>query len=268
MSSEPTLFLHDHGASSYAQKVRLALREKGIPFDKKTPEGLGGGHRISGLAEANMRMEVPALEDGDFKIFDSKVILGYLEDKYPSHPLLPADPKGRAKAKMIEEVCDSQYEAINWGISEVLNASRATGEMAEKLLAAARSQTAEIHSWLASHLGNNAYFAGESFGYADLVVVPYMNRSYSYDYLPQEESLRAWRERVMQRPSCKQTYEEMQDGLKGMREAFKTAFLPGSGRRREYRDHRLEWMVKAGGLEVVEKGVREDTIRFSWPGGV
>lgn len=39
------------------------------------------------------------------------------------------------------------------------------------------------------------------------------------------------------------------------------------GRCREYRDHRLEWMIRSGGLAVVETGIRDDNIRFSWPGG-
>lgn len=41
--------------------------------------------------------------------------------------------------------------------------------------------------------------------------------------------------------------------------------LMSGGRRREYRDHRLEWMVKSGGIEVVLAGLRDDNIRFSWP---
>ncbi len=43
-------------------------------------------------------------------------------------------------------------------------------------------------------------------------------------------------------------------------------FYRTGGRRREYRDHRLEWMIRSGGIEVVLAGLREDTIRFSWPG--
>ncbi len=37
------------------------------------------------------------------------------------------------------------------------------------------------------------------------------------------------------------------------------------GRRREHRDHRLEWMVKSGGMEVVLAGLRDGNIRFPWP---
>jgi RNA polymerase-associated protein len=36
-------------------------------------------------------------------------------------------------------------------------------------------------------------------------------------------------------------------------------------RQREYRDHRLEWMVKSGGIDIVLAGLRDNTIRFSWP---
>ena len=42
-------------------------------------------------------------------------------------------------------------------------------------------------------------------------------------------------------------------------------YAPGGGRKREYRDHRLEWMLKSGGLEIVTQGLRDDNIRFSWP---
>ena len=146
----------------------MALREKGIPFDKEIPKNIGSGEQIPGLAEANPRMEVPALVDGDFKIFDSKVILQYLEDKYPEHPLLPKDPKGRAEARMIEEVCDTGYEAINWGLSEVNWSQRATGELADKLMAQANAQTKVLLDWLSSKLGDKQFFSGSSLGYADI----------------------------------------------------------------------------------------------------
>ena len=96
-----------------------------------------------------------------------------------------------------------------------------------------------------------------------------MNRSCVYGIGPPEGSqLRQWRERIIQIPSIKETTEEMQASTKQMAASFKDLFKAGAGRRREYRDHRLEWMIKSGGFEVVEKGLKEDTIRFSWPGGI
>lgn len=254
--------------SSYAQKVRLALREKGIPFDMEVPEGLGSGKPIPKLAESNPRLEVPALVDGDFKIFDSKVILAYLEEKYPEKPLLPKDPKARATARMIEEVCDTQYEAINWGILEITGAERATGVLAENMLSAAKKQVGIIHEWLIVRLGDKEYFNGDSFGYADIAVVPYVNRTFLYDMLDVDSPIGKWRARVMQRPSVKQTFEELETATNKMKDTFKDWFKPGTGLRREYRDHRLEWMIKSGGLDIVTQGLRDKNIRFSWPEGI
>ncbi|MCJ1471557.1 hypothetical protein MMC13_000197 [Lambiella insularis] len=130
------LFLWDHPVSSYAQKVRIALREKNIPFKFETPNGAGSGNKAamdSSFSERNLRLEIPLLIDGGFKISDSTIILDYLEDKYPEIPLRPDSPRERARARMIEEVCDSQYEALNWAMGEVNAFRRAEGEMAAKL---------------------------------------------------------------------------------------------------------------------------------------
>lgn len=70
-SSDTKLLLWDHGTSSYAQKVRIALREKGILFEARGPKGLGSGGAVPELEEANPRLEVPAIEDGEFSTFIS-----------------------------------------------------------------------------------------------------------------------------------------------------------------------------------------------------
>ena len=147
------MLLYEHPLSSYAQKVKIALREKGLDFKAETPPALGSGKADGPFAAASPRNEVPALIDGDVQIFNSTIILEYLEDKFPSPPLLPRDPAPRAKARMIEEVCDTLYEAINWGLSEIRWFKRAEGEQAEKMTATAARQTAELQAWLSDKLG-------------------------------------------------------------------------------------------------------------------
>lgn len=61
------------------------------------------------------------------------------------------------------------------------------------------------------------------------------------------------------------TFAEMAEGARAMADGgAKAIFVDGPGRR-EYRDHRLEWMVKSGGVEVVLEGLRRGNIRFAWP---
>lgn len=258
------LFLYDHPVSSYAQKVRMALRFKEVDFEKQTPQNLGAGNLDQDFSDANVRMEVPALVDGDFKIFDSTTIMMYLEEKYPNPTMLPSTPEGRATTRMIEEICDTHYEAINWAIGEIKWFHRAQGEEAERLLTAAKEQTKQIQDWLVTKLGSKPFFNGDGPGYADFAVAPIVNRSVLYEF-PLEGSLKQWHARINEVPAVKTTYEEMLEGSKMMAKAGPTVFAPHGGRRREYRDHRLEWMIKNGALGIVEKGLADDNIRFGWP---
>jgi RNA polymerase-associated protein len=91
-----------------------------------------------------------------------------------------------------------------------------------------------------------------------------VNRSVHYGMGPAAGSpLAAWHNRLRDRPSVAATFAEF-DSVAGRMGDMAGAYASGE-RRREYRDHRLEWMVKSGGIEVVIAGLRNNTIRFPWP---
>jgi RNA polymerase-associated protein len=256
--------LYEHPLSSYAQKIKIALREKGVPFDAELPESFGTGSQEGPFAAANPRTEVPVLIDGDVTIFESTVILEYIEERWPEPPLLPRDPAARAFARITEEVCDTQYEAVNWGFGEILWFRRATGDLADRLRAEAATQTRTLQDWLTARLGRAEWFGGDRFGWADAAAAPMVNRSVHYGLGPTPgHALAAWHARVRERPSVARTFAEF-DAAAAKMAAASDLYTTG-GRRREYRDHRLEWMVKSGGVEVVLAGLRDRTIRFPWP---
>ena len=260
------ILLYDHPLSSYAQKVKIALREKDIAFRAELPASFGTGRDDGAFAAANPRTEVPVLIDGDVTIFDSTIIMEYIEERWPDPALLPRDPAKRAFARMTEDVCDTQYEAMNWGFGEVLWFKRASGDLAETLRATAAVQTATLQTWLTSRLGDAPWFGGETFGWADACVAPMVNRSLHYGMGPATNSpLARWHERLRERPSVRKTFAEFDTATTHM--AAAADIYKSGGRRREYRDHRLEWMVKAGGIEVVQNGLRDGNIRFPWPAG-
>lgn len=258
------MLLYEHPLSSYAQKVKIALREKGVDFAVETPPALGSGNADGRFAAASPRNEVPALIDGEVRVFDSTIILEYLEDKFPAPPLLPRSPAARARARMIEDVCDTLYEAINWGLSEIRWFKRAEGAQAEAMTAAAARQTAELQAWLAAKLGDAQWFNGETFGWADVAVAPYLNRSFHYGFCtPTGSPLALWRERIRARPSVSATFAEFEAAAERMGDP--AARLASGAIRREYRDHRLEWMMKSGGVQIVLDGIAKGNIRFTWP---
>ncbi len=206
---------------------------------------------------------MPTLIDGDARIFDSTIILEYLEDKHPAPALLPKDPAARADARMIEDVCDTLYEAINWGLGEIRWFKRADGKQADEMTAKARAQTRQLLDWLEAKLGGKDWLCG-SFGWADLSVAPYLNRSVHYGIGPAEGSaLTAWHKRLCARPSVATTFKEFEAASQGTASAAER--LASGAIRREYRDHRLEWMMKSGGVQIVLDGLARNNIRFTWP---
>lgn len=123
---------------------------------------------------------------------------------------------------MIEDVCDTLYEAINWGLSEIRWFKRAESEQAEKMKATAARQTTELQAWLTDKLGTAQWFNGASFGWADLSVAPYVSRSFHYGLGTAADSpLAKWRDRIRERPSVAETFREFEAATErmGMRPA-------------------------------------------------
>jgi glutathione S-transferase/RNA polymerase-associated protein len=259
------LRLYDHPFSPYAQKVKIALREKGQAFEAPLPQGIGVGGAVGEFIDANPRAEVPALVDGDFKVFDSTIILEYIEDKWPTPALAPVSPQERARVRMLEDVMDTHFEAINWGLSEVRNFKRADGALADSIEARAAEQTQGYFAWLQRQLGDRTWFNGAAFGWGDIAVVPYLNGSRAHGHHPPPGPLADWLARVNERPSVAATTQDIIDMLQGGGPDMSgVAKLVEQGLfKREYRDHRLEWMIKVGGLDVVTRGLERGNIRFS-----
>jgi len=256
-----SVVLHEHPLSPYAQKVKIALLEKGVAFELRQP-AVGPGTELDDYVPVNPRLEVPALEVDGQAIFDSTIILEYLEERWPTPALLPAAPLARAQARMIEDVCDTYYEAINWAIAEILVFGRATGALAEKLMARAAEQTRGVNAWLSERLGKGPWFGGATFGWADLSVAPHVNAAANFGNAPVAGSpLAGWLERLRVRPSAQRVFGEAMASLGNFTELPK---MVASGEfKRLYRDHRLEWMVRSGGVEVILDGLAKQTIRFS-----
>ena len=96
--SDTVVEVIEHPLSPYAQKVKIALAEKGVPFSARIPDAMGSGATPDAFRRANFRGEVPVLVVAGRTLFDSTIILEFIEDHWPDPPLLPADPFERARA--------------------------------------------------------------------------------------------------------------------------------------------------------------------------
>lgn len=251
--------LYEHPLSPYAQKVKIALVEKRLPFEAVTPNLIGGDAEWE---RENPRREVPTLIDGETRVFDSTVILEYLEDRTPEPALLPASPAERARVRMLEEVCDGYVEAINWGVYEIRYFGRAPGGLGERLVARAAEQWQGVHAWLERELAGRPWLNGAGFGWGDLAAFPFVAAAAALGFTPPAGSaLAAWLARAGDRESTRRCLAEAAASMATFAEVPK--LIASGGWVREYRDHRLEWMLRSGGIEVVLDGIARKNVRFT-----
>lgn len=101
--------------SPYVRKVLACMALKGIDdyeIDPITP--FFGGEEFSRLSPLR---RIPVLIQGDLVLNDSTVICAWLDEAYPGHPLLPAAPADRAKARWLEEYADTRLGDLTiWGL--------------------------------------------------------------------------------------------------------------------------------------------------------
>ena len=165
---------------------------------------------------------------------------------------------------MIEEFMDTYYEPINWGLGEINFFGRAKGELAETIVSNAKQHAQKCRQWLTKQLGDREWFNGERFGWSDICVIPHLNISCAaFGIAPEADSpLANWLIRVNALSIVVQTAQEANDSMASL-EHFSNLLKQGLFKR-EYRDHRLEWMIRMGGLQVVLDGIETNNIRFSY----
>ena len=95
--------LYTSGLSPYGQRVKIALRAKGL-LDRV--EIIDQRPQTPQFRALNPTGKIPALEVDGRVIPESEVIVEFLEDAFPTPALKPADPAGRAKVRLLTRICD------------------------------------------------------------------------------------------------------------------------------------------------------------------
>ena len=116
------LVLYHNDMSLCAQKVRVCLPEKGLPWENRHLVLRKGEHQQEWYRELNRRAVVPTLIDGDKVIPESNVILEYLEEISPDPALALEDAYGRARMRLWtkqldEDIHDSSAAILSFGIA-------------------------------------------------------------------------------------------------------------------------------------------------------
>jgi glutathione S-transferase len=200
-----TLILHGESnfVSPYVFSCFVALREKGLPFELRTFSLDRGEHRKGEYPSRSITGRVPALQHGDFWLAESSAIDEYLEEAFPPprYPrLYPEGVRERARARQVQAWVRSDLMPIR----DERPTSTVFGAPATAPLSAAGRAAAErLVAGVEQLLPAGAEHLFGAFGIADADLALMLQRlARSGDPLP--ERLRAYAERVWQRPSVQE----------------------------------------------------------------
>lgn len=106
MSKEDLLLL-DFWVSPFCMRVKIALAEKGLNYESKEEDLFGGKSEL--LLKSNpVYQKVPVLLHNGKPLNESAIIVGYIDEKWPSPPLLPACAYGRSQARFWADYIDKK----------------------------------------------------------------------------------------------------------------------------------------------------------------
>lgn len=192
--------LYTFPASSNSRKVRMALIEKGLEFERIPIDLSKREQKNPDYLKIHPFGQVPALDDEGFVLYDSTVINEYLEDEYPYPPLLPKDSEGRARARLMEDLRDSHFNPASGQLNRELRKSE--GERDQNAIEQARAKIAECFDRLEKELEGREYLAGP-FSLADIAFVPNLDtlERIQVQIDPKYKNVLGWIARLKARPS-------------------------------------------------------------------
>lgn len=203
-SKRSVMTLYSGSTSMESHRTRIVLAEKGVLVDVIELER---HEEIKDLYHLNPYNSAPTLVDRDLVLYDSRIIMEYLDERFPHPPLLPVYPVARARSRLMIYRIDRDWYPL---VQDVLRgdepkASRARKELHEGLIA------------LIPLFAEMPYFLSEEFSLVDCCLAPLMWRLPSLDIeLPKREGkpIFAYIDRLFSRDSFKSSLTEAEQELK------------------------------------------------------
>lgn len=190
--------------SPYVRKTRVVLAEKKIDYEFVIDSPWTDS---SGVPDLNPLGKIPVLVlDDDTRLFDSRVIVEYLDGVAPNNKLLPAPARERALVKRWEALADGLIDAA---VTILLERRRADGERSESWIARHQLKIERSLAALAADLGDDAWCHGTAISLADIAVgcaLGYLDfRQPTLDWRGAHPNLARLQDKLLQRASFSDT---------------------------------------------------------------
>ena len=202
-SRKPVMTLYSSPTCLFSHRTRLVLAEKGISFEicdvdpERPPED---------LLDLNPYNSVPTLVDRDLVLYDSRVIMEYLDERFPHPPLLPVDPVNRARCRLVLSRIDTDwYEPV-----QVLEGPKvAAGDDIRRRLRDSLTASTEL-------FGAKEFFLGDEFSLMDCCLAPLLWRlpHFGIELPPQARDIIDYGGRMFGRPSFRRSLSAFERAMR------------------------------------------------------
>lgn len=179
--------IHGSSVSPFVRKTLVCLIEKGIDYNLNPISPFPPPEEFLQISPLG---KIPAMTDGDLAIPDSSAICGYIEKKYPEHPLYPSDPGDYGRALWFEDWADNELPkataALFFNRIAVKMMKREPDEaVIQKILDEVQPP---IFAYLEAQIGDKTYLVGDTFSIADIAVTcQFIQMLYAGESLPAEQ---------------------------------------------------------------------------------
>jgi glutathione S-transferase len=195
--------LYDYPQCPFCRKVRVALAEKGIKYERVFVDLRKKEQKREEFLKLNPYGKVPVLIDNGAIIYESSVINEYLDERYPNPPLMPSSPIERARVRIWVDFCESHFHIPWFNIYREMT-FRHENERNWELIEKSKNEVKEHLIRLDQSLERHEYLSG-SYSLADIAFTP---RIALFDLIgieidPELRNVRNWVERIKSRPSYK-----------------------------------------------------------------
>lgn len=183
----------------YCHRTRIVLAEKDITFEtidvdvNKLPED---------LSELNPYNTVPTLVDRDLVLYDSRVIVEYLDERFPHPPLMPVDPVSRAKTRLALHRVETDWFPY---MHDILHRGEKTAAKSRKILRESITASAEIFTVM-------PFFLSQEFSLVDATIAPVLWRLpiLGIDLPKEAKPVLEYAERIFSRPTFQEALSEVE----------------------------------------------------------
>ena len=188
----------------WSHRTRIVLAEKGIQVETIDVQE---GALPEDLLDLNPYHTAPTLVDRDLVLYDSRVIIEYLDERFPHPPLMPIDPVARAQFRVALFRIERDWYGLARDIEDPTD--RKLGQKARKILRDSILASTDVFK-------AKPYFLSDEFSLVDASIAPILWRlaRWEIDIPPQSQAILKYANLLFARPTFRHSLSRLEQEMR------------------------------------------------------